>query len=396
MCRAKWKYAMCFFLIVVLVSCAQNANDFQKGNANPQITRTEHELELVSSVWGFGTANNQVMSADTGFFCISRDDRGIYPIWYDPETMEKKSLGTDKLLSYFESYQVFTAGDRLVACAEENSRINIIRFPYEEVSFSYLLHDKEGKVWHIYYQSAIVYDRTNDLIYCTLSENEMLRDPAVRASVDLNTGLVTLLRSCDPQERTVLFACNSTNNLILMVGTSSNQKQHGETPLIIFDLQKHEKYLSYSGEKLSVEKDPYCGYAFGDDGIYFTNAGSLQKYSYKDGSVCELCQLSDRLSIPSQVLAEGKLHFSVPMTSDYSPTVSMWYDTGSGELFDFRFSRDGIKRSGPTNKGLYGECGNWYCLVEYGESSSISDNRYVLVDKRQYWTGDAEIIHFDD
>lgn len=396
MCRAIWKFAICFFLLVLLVSCAHYANDYQKGDANPQIIRAEHELELVSAVWGFGTTNNQVMSADTGFFCISRDDRGIYPTWYDPDTIEKKSLGTDELRSYFENYQVFSARDRLVACTDENSRINIIRPPYEEISSSHLLQDKGGKVWHIFYQSAIVFDRKNDLIYCTLSESTFISDPAALASVDLNTGLVTVLRSCDPKEKTVLFACNSTKKLILMGGTNSIRKQYGETPVIIFDLEEYENNLSYSGEKLSVDKDPYCGYAFGDDGIYYTNGGSLQKYSYKDGSVCELCQLSDRLSIPSQVLAEGKLRFSVPVTPDESPAVSMWYDTSSNELFDFRFSKDGIKRSGPTNKGLYGECGNWYCLVEYGESSSLSDNRYVLVNKHQYWTGDAEIIRFDD
>ena len=140
--------------IAFLVACEKNTlptspeNDSSKQDnlINPVIETDKHELEMVSSQWGFGTTNNWVLSADTGFFCITRDDRGIYPTWYDPENMTRKSLGTEQLLPYMEQYMLFSAGDRLVACTEENSRINIISPPYEEVTETYQIKDQTGKI----------------------------------------------------------------------------------------------------------------------------------------------------------------------------------------------------------------------------------------------------------
>ena len=144
--------------MVVLAACG--TNEIQSAEPSPSSNKNEapvqedptvaprHELEMVSSQWGVATANNWVLSADTGFFCLTTDDRGIFPTWYDPESMTRKDLGTEQLLPYMEQYALFTAGDRLVACTEEYSRINILAPPYDEVTESYQIKDRSGKVWH--------------------------------------------------------------------------------------------------------------------------------------------------------------------------------------------------------------------------------------------------------
>ena len=389
---------VCVVLLTALVSCAPGTEEYSKKKEDPLPDEIGHELELVSSVWGFGTTNNSVLSADTGFFCISRDDTGIYPTLYDPETIQKKSLGTDVLLPYFEGYQVFTAGDRLIACTEDNSMINIISPPYEEVSASHILKDRDGNVWHIHMESAIVFDRENDAVYCSLAENDSYMDkPVLLACIDLDTGLVTPVLRSEPEEFLTLFACDPSGMLVLMGGRNHSLKQMGQTKTVLFDLKKSQVMLHYSGETLDLQdKQYYSGYAFGDDGVYYSGGGGvLKKYSYADGSVSELCFLSGYKNIPSQILTDGKIHFSLGYPSSEDPNAPNWYDTVSGELFSFRFvSNDGRKLSNPS-KGFSGECGKWYCLIEYGPSSSISDNKYVLVDKQEYWTGTADVIRFD-
>ena len=386
---------ICAVMLMALVSCGPGREEYTKNEEKPLPDQEEHELELVSSVWGFGTANNVVMSADTGFFCLSKEDLSVFPTWYDPESMQKKSLGTEALLPYFEGYQVFTAGERLIACIEDNTRINLIHPPYEEVSVSHVLKDKEGKIWHIYYQSAIVFDRKNDVIYCSMSENDPVTEDAVMlASVDLNTGLVTPLMKSEPEDCLTLFACNPENILVLMGGRSQTLKQSGKAVTVLLDLKRSQAELQYSGEKLDIsDKDEYCGYAFGDDGLYYISNGSLKKYSYADGTAIEMCQLSYNRSIPSQVLTDGKIHFAV--ASSDTPDMPNWYDTASGELLTFSFqSTDGSRFASPF-KGFFGECGEWYCLTEYGPTSDISDSRYVLVDRQKYWTGTADVIRFE-
>ena len=388
---------ICSILLMVLASCGPDGEDYRKKEDHPEAEVTEHRLELVSSVWGFGTTNNVVMSADTGFFCISREGMEIYPTFYDPYTNQKKSLNTESLLPYFEGYQVFTAGDRLIACTEDNSVINVILPPYEEVSGSYALKDKGGKIWRIYCQSAIVYDREHDTVYCSLTDGESnIEDPSLLACVELNTGLVMPLLYSEQEECLTLFACNSENMLVLMKGRSSARKQSGEAETILFDLNKADRELDYSGKELEIaDKDEYCGYAFGEDGIYYISQCAIKKYDFADGTVSELYRLSTNRTVPSQVLTDERIRFTVN-SSDSSDTPN-WYDTVSGELLAFSFlGTDGIKYSVSSNTGLYGECGEWYCLVKYGPSSSISDNEYVLVNKQEYWTGTAEVTKFTD
>ena len=91
----------------------------------------------------FGILKSQIcMVGDRGFFCIHLAERDIYPLWYDGDTLQMKSLNTEELLPIFKQYQLFTAGERLVACSEDNTVLNTLEPPYDKISSSVSIHDE--------------------------------------------------------------------------------------------------------------------------------------------------------------------------------------------------------------------------------------------------------------
>ena len=398
--------------IAFLVACEKNTmptspekdSSEQDNPINSVIETDKHELEMVSSQWGFGTTNNWVLSADTGFFCITRDDRGIYPTWYDPENMTRKSLGTEQLLPYMEQYMLFSAGDRLVACTEENSRINIISPPYEEVTETYQIKDQTGKIWHIYYQSAIVYDRQDDVIYCSLNEEDPLREkPIWLACVNLKSGSAELIMKTEEKHLTLFGSC-SKEMLILMSGRNNNEKQDGEALTLLFDLSRHENESTYFGEELKIEdREPISGYVFGENEIYYSGdyAGVryLKSYEYKTGKKNVICPIPDGRRTSSQFIHDGK--FYVPgHTSVDGEFGTIWFDTTSGEWIDTPIPEASSLSEGKTLnmllRGFSGSVGEWYCLAENGSTSDIRDREYVFVKRDDYWNGSYNVVRIDE
>ena len=359
-----------------------------------------HELEMVSSQWGFATANNWVLSADTGFFCLTTDDRGIFPTWYDPESMTRKDLGTEQLLPYMEQYALFTAGDRLVACTEEYSRINILAPPYDEVTESYQIKDRSGKVWHIFYRSAIVYDRPNDTIYCSLSEKDgVLKKPVWLACVDLKTGSAELILRAEKDPHLSLFGSCSADMLVLMGGRNGNEQQHGEAYTLLFDLSRYETEPDYAGEELKIEdRDPYSGYVFSENEFYYAADGYLKTYKYKTKETGAICPIPDGRKTSSQFIEDGIFH--VPgYTSVDGEFRTVWYNTVSGEWIDTPSPESSSLREGYKLNVLYrgfsGTEGDWYCLAENGSNSDPRDREYVFVKKDDYWNGSFKVIRID-
>ena len=396
--------------MVVLAACGTNgtqpsepspaANENGDPVQEDPTVAPRHELEMVSSQWGFATTNNWVLSADTGFFCLTTDDRGIFPTWYDPESMTRKDLGTEQLLPYMEQYALFTAGDRLVACTEEYSRINIIAPPYDEVTESYQIKDRSGKVWHIYYRSAIVYDRPNDTIYCSLSEKDgVLKKPAWLACVDLKTGSAELILRAEKDPHLSLFGSCSADMLVLMGGRNSNEQQLGEAYTLLFDLSRYETEPDYAGEELKIEdRDPYSGYVFSENEVYYVADGYLKTYKYKTKETEAICPIPDGRKTSSQFIEDGI--FYVPgYTSVDGEIKTIWYNTISGEWIDTPSPEGSSLREGYKLNVLYrgfsGTEGDWYCLAENGSNSDPRDREYVFVKKDDYWKESFDIVRID-
>lgn len=356
----------------------------------------KHKFEMASTIWGFGTTSNICMVGDRGFFCIHLAERDIYPLWYDGDTLQMKSLNTEELLPIFKQYQLFTAGERLVACSEDNTVLNTLEPPYDKISSSVSIHDEGGNRWGIVNYSAIVFDREQDVIYCSAREGSAFETGTnVTVRIDLATGLIEQLPV--PTKRNLRVIAPYANGVILTSPGQGFYSTDTGSGIYQFDVLLWETESDYQAEKINLnDYSDLLGMGFAEDGAYFSDriSQSLVKYDYNTRTMEELCPIEGITAVSTGVSWDGKLRCKDDYLGGTSNDAAsnnhlIYFDTKTCSFLTTKWEESGDY---PSNllKRVSGWNDKYVCLPVFKEDGGYYDFFFVTVE--DYWNGDLSHV----